>query len=117
MTSSFTMGSHQATLEEDVTLFDGQTFSSLTGRTSGLPQGQLSNQPFSLSATSPAMRIGVENECLTRHRHFRDGYLLRTYPNREIADITQRCLRHPQVARNYPRLPGIRRLTHVVTGF
>ena len=35
------MGSHQAALEEDVTLFDGQTFSSLTGRTSGLPQGQL----------------------------------------------------------------------------
>ena len=34
------MGSHQATLEEDVTLLNGQTSSSLTGRTSGLPQGQ-----------------------------------------------------------------------------
>jgi len=41
MTSSFGMGSHQATLEEDVTLLNGQTSSSLTGRTSGLPQGQL----------------------------------------------------------------------------
>src|SRR5271157_27344 len=41
MTSSFGMGSHQATLEEDVTLFNGQTSSSLTGQTSGLPQGQL----------------------------------------------------------------------------
>ena len=40
MTSSFGMGSHQATLEEDVTLLNGQTSSSLTGRTSGLPQGQ-----------------------------------------------------------------------------
>ena len=35
------MVSHQATLEEDVTLFNGQTSSSLTGRTSGLPLGQL----------------------------------------------------------------------------
>ena len=35
------MGSHQATLEEDVTLLNGQTSSSLTGRTSGLPHGQL----------------------------------------------------------------------------
>jgi hypothetical protein len=35
------MGSHQATLEEDVTLLNGQTSSSLTGQTSGLPQGQL----------------------------------------------------------------------------
>ena len=43
MTSSFGMGSHQATLEEDVTLLNGQTSSSLTGRTSGLPQGQLHN--------------------------------------------------------------------------
>ena len=41
MTSSFGMGSHQATLEEDVTLLNGQTSSSLTGRTSGLPQEQL----------------------------------------------------------------------------
>ena len=41
MTSSFGMGSHQATLEEDVTLFNGQTSSSLTSQTSGLPLGQL----------------------------------------------------------------------------
>jgi hypothetical protein len=35
------MGSHPATLEENVTLFNGQTSSSLTGRTNGLPLGQL----------------------------------------------------------------------------
>ena len=35
------MGYHQATLEEEVTLCNGQTSSSLTGRTSGLPLGQL----------------------------------------------------------------------------
>ena len=46
MTSSFGMGSHQATLEEDVTLLNGQTSSSLTGRTSGLPQGQLLGGSF-----------------------------------------------------------------------
>jgi hypothetical protein len=39
------MGSHQATLEEDVTLLTGQTSSSLTGRTSGLPRGQLLMEP------------------------------------------------------------------------
>ena len=35
------MDSHQATLEEDVTLLNGQTSPSLTGQTSGLPLGQL----------------------------------------------------------------------------
>jgi len=35
--SSFGMDSHQATLEEDVTLLNGQTSSSRTGQTSGLP--------------------------------------------------------------------------------
>ena len=40
------MDSHQATLEEDVTLLNGQTSSSLTGRTSGLPQGQLTVKAF-----------------------------------------------------------------------
>jgi hypothetical protein len=35
------MDSHQATLEEDVTLLNGQTSSSLTGQTSDLPRGQL----------------------------------------------------------------------------
>jgi hypothetical protein len=37
MTSSLGMVSHQATLEEDVTLLNGQTSSGLTGQTSGLP--------------------------------------------------------------------------------
>ena len=46
------MGSHQATLEEDVTLFNGQTFSSLTGRTSGLPQCQLEQIQFLLGHVS-----------------------------------------------------------------
>lgn len=41
MTSSFGMGSHQATLEEDVTLLNGQTSWSLIGRTSSSPRGQL----------------------------------------------------------------------------
>jgi hypothetical protein len=43
MTSSFRIDSHQATLEEDVTLLNGQTSSSLTAQTSGLPEGQLSD--------------------------------------------------------------------------
>jgi len=37
------MGSHQAALEEDVTLLNGQTSSSLTGQTSGLSLGQLTH--------------------------------------------------------------------------
>lgn len=52
MTSSFGMDSHQATLEEDVTLLNGQTSSSLTGRTRGLPQGQ----------------FGTDAKCLTMFR-------------------------------------------------
>ena len=46
MTSSFGMGAHQATLEENVTLLNDQTSSSLTGRTSGLPLGHLSLLPL-----------------------------------------------------------------------
>ncbi len=40
MTSSLGVVTHQATLEEEVILLNGQTSSSLTGRTCGLPSGQ-----------------------------------------------------------------------------
>ncbi|MFZ0962074.1 MAG: ATP-binding protein, partial [Terriglobia bacterium] len=50
MTSSFGMRSHQATLQEDVTLLNAQTSSSLTGRTSGLPLGQLLGDAAAVSA-------------------------------------------------------------------
>ncbi len=58
MTSSFGMGSHQATLEEDVTLGNGQTSSSLTGRTSGLPQGQLGVAPSAARLDTPIRTSG-----------------------------------------------------------
>ena len=53
------MGSHQATLEEDVTLFNGQTSSSLTGQTSGLPLGQLGDTIKRLTREKQAQIISA----------------------------------------------------------
>src|ERR1035441_7374295 len=74
MTSSFGMGSHQATLEEDVTLLNGQTSSSLTGRTSGLPQGQLT------VANRPTTREGYGHQTFEFRRYQCKLSLLLLFP-------------------------------------